>query len=112
MVRCIAKVMGPAPDPFPDPITEPQHPAPAPLTQDQPFTPSSRPVQPGMRTIFPMNSTVPVSRSRSTRMYGWSTRITGITGADVTPIPTVVTAAASDPSSLMSTYVSCYTKSM
>jgi protein ImuB len=35
-----AELHEPSPPPYPSPRTEPQHPAPAPFTQDQPFTPT------------------------------------------------------------------------
>src|SRR5688500_15453532 len=61
----------------------------------------------GSFTIFPMNMIVPENRSRMTNRNGRSTRIAE--GADVRPIPTLVAAAASVPSSLTSTNVCCMT---
>ena len=55
-----------------------------------------------------MKSTVPLSRSRITKMNGRSTRTVVTVGTDVTNIPPTVTAAASVPSSSIETKLFCW----
>ncbi len=57
---------------------------------------------------LPMKRIVPLNRSRSTKTKGRSKRMEG--GRLVSRMPTVVTAAASVPSSFTFTNVFCFTK--
>ena len=66
----------------------------------------------GSCTIFPIKSIVPVKRSRNTNTNGRSTRMIGSGWYEISEVPTVVTAAASVPSSSTATNVFCFTKSM